>query len=86
MKWFLVALMTQVYSDNSIDTYIFYNPVFDSSQQCINYVQKNNEPIYFTLMREFPNDELHKLLCVEEEKLRKFLELNAAEQEYRVET
>jgi hypothetical protein len=86
MKWFLMAIMTQVYSDNSLDTYIWYNPVFDNQQQCVEYVKQNNDPIYFTLMREFPNDELHKLLCVQEDKLKKFLELNEAERDQRTKT
>ena len=81
-----MAIMTQVYSDNSLDTYIWYKPVFDNQQQCVEYVKQNNEPIYFTLMREFPNDELNKLLCVQEDKLKKFLEINEAERDQRTKT
>ena len=76
MKWFLLAIMTLVHENNSLDTYVWYNPTFDSSEQCIDWVKNNNDKIYITLMTEFPNDKLQKILCVEEEKLKEFFERN----------
>lgn len=76
MNWFLMAIMSLTHQQGAIDTYIWYNPTFENVEQCIEFVKDNNEPIYFTLMREFPNDRLDKLFCVPEDKLREFLQAN----------
>jgi hypothetical protein len=76
MKWFLVAFMAMTYNDGGKDLYIWYNPTFDSSIECTEWVKKNNDTIYLNLMEEFPNDRLDKLFCIEEDKLEKFLDAN----------
>jgi len=72
VKWFLMAIMTMVYNGDQKDTFVWTNPIFDSKQQCVDYVKDNNQPIYFKLMENFPNDKLDRLLCVRQDKLEKF--------------
>ena len=75
MKWFLIAIMTVTYNGGlEKDTYIWQQPNFNSVEECKNFVANNNTPIYITLKQNFPNDTLDRLLCVNEEKLRKFLQ------------
>lgn len=77
MKWFLLAIMSITYNGGKeIDTFIWSNPTFESVQECIEYVKNNNTPIYMTLKRQFPNDQLDKLFCISENDLKKFIELN----------
>ena len=73
MKWFLVAIMTMTYNGGlDRDIFVWSNPYFQSSQECVNWVKNNNDSIYITLMREFPTDRLDRILCVNEENLKKF--------------
>lgn len=76
MKWFLVAFMSMTYSDGGKDLYIWYNPTFNSNTECTEWVKGNNNTIYLNLMEKFPNDRLDKLFCIQEDKLKKFLDAN----------
>ena len=71
--WFLVAIMTLVHNGNEKDIYIWSNPYFTSSQECLEYVKENPQDIYLHLKEVMPADKLERLLCVEEERLRKFM-------------
>jgi len=75
MKWFLIAVMSVLYSNDEIDTYIFTKP-HDSSEACIEWVQQNNADIFLQLKQTFPNDKLDRLFCIDEEKLEHFLKAN----------
>ena len=75
MKWFLMAVMTATYNGGlEKDTFIWSNPTFNSVEECKDFVKNNNVPIFLTLKQNFPNDEMDRLLCVNEEKLKKFLQ------------
>lgn len=75
MKWFLVAIMTVIYSGDEKNVYVFTKPAFDTVEQCKTYVQQNGESITKHLFLQFgPKDQMDRLLCVQEEKLKKFLE------------
>ena len=78
--WFLVAIMTLVYNGDEKDLFIWSNPTFSSSQECLDYVKEYPQDIYEHLKKEFPADKLDRLLCVEEEKLKKFMKDSQAEQ------
>ena len=73
MKWFLVAIMTVLYNGDEKDVYIWSDPHFESSAQCLEFVQQNRSEVSSHLRREFPGDTVSRLLCVEEEKLKQFL-------------
>jgi len=80
MKVFLVAIMSLVYSGDQKDVYIWSNPIFDNPEQCVEWVKDNGPTIYLHLKDEFPGDGLEKLLCVNEDKLKDFLEASQIEQ------
>lgn len=80
MKWFLVAIMTLVYNGDEKDVYIWSDPHFESSAQCLEFVQQNRQDVDRHLRLQFPGDTLSRLLCVEEEKLRQFLTDSSTEQ------
>jgi hypothetical protein len=71
--WFLVAIMTMVHDGDAKDVYIWSEPRFETSEQCLDYVRTEPEEIYLHLMQQFPADKLDRLFCVQEERLRKFL-------------
>jgi len=78
--WFLVAIMSLVYDGDSKDVFIWSDPIFANEVECVDFVQNNNYHIYNHLKAEFPGDKLDRLLCVEEERLKPFLEDSQAEQ------
>jgi len=71
--WFLVAIMSLVYDGDQKDVFIWSDPTFANEVECVDFVQNNNYHIYDHLKGEFPGDKLERLLCVEEERLRKFM-------------
>lgn len=73
MKWFLVAVMTVIYSGDEKDVYIWSNPSFGSSADCMQFVAKNRREVDRHLREEFPGDTMNRLLCVQEDRLRQFL-------------
>ena len=74
MKWFLVAIMTVVYSGDEKNVNVFTKPEFETAEQCKTYVQQNGKGIAGHLFQQFgPKDQPDRLLCVQEEKLKKFL-------------
>ena len=78
--WFLVAIMSLVYDGDQKDVYIWSEPTFANEVECVDFVQYNNYHIYDHLVTEFPGDKLDRLLCVEQERLKEFLEDSQAEQ------
>ena len=71
--WFLVAIMTLIHNGDEKDVYVWSNPYFESSEQCLTYVKENPQDIYLHLKEQFPADKLERLLCVEEDRLRRFM-------------
>jgi hypothetical protein len=74
MNWFLVAIMSLVYQGGEKDMFIWSTPTFETLEECTTFVQTRPADIYLTLKNEFPNDSLDRLLCVERERLKRFIE------------
>jgi hypothetical protein len=74
MEWLLVAIMSMVHVPTGQDIYVFTKPVFESSQECVEYVQENPRALMFKLQMEFPKDKVDKLLCVEKQKVEEILQ------------
>ena len=71
--WFLVAIMTLIHNGDEKVVYVWENPRFVSSEQCLDFVRNNSFDIFDHLKAEMPGDKLDRLLCVEKEKLRQFM-------------
>lgn len=74
MKWFIYVIMVGMYSDGTQDTYLFTNPVLPSLETCQEYVFKNSNAIRMQMMTEFDGKTIERVFCIEEEKLKKYLE------------
>jgi len=81
MSWFLVAIMMTVYDGGKKDIYVWHNPSFESSQNCLEFVENNPQGISNHLIKQFPGDKLEKLICVPEDKLMNFLQYWKEEQQ-----
>ena len=65
---FLVATLL------NFEMYVWYNPIFDSIQQCQNYASTNTIGIFNQLIKEFPGVTVEGLWCYPEPQLNELLE------------
>ena len=76
--WFIVAIMTGVYSDGTKDIYIFQQPSdhghFHTSVMCQKYIGDNPFKIVKALVNEYGDRSPEKILCVPEETIESFME------------
>ena len=63
-----------MYADGTQDTYLFTEPTLPSLEACQEYVYKNSDVIRKDMMIQFNGKQIDKVFCIEEEKLKKFLE------------
>lgn len=75
MKFFIVALMSMIHLDtNSPNVYIFYEPTFETFEECRSYAQANGPMLMQHLFNEFgPKDRPQMVSCVNEEVIKKIL-------------
>lgn len=74
MKWYILVTMLGLFSDGTQDIYIYYNPVLPTLQACQEYVYIESNRIRQDMHDQFNGKTIDKVFCIEEEKLRKFLE------------
>ena len=76
--WFIVAVMTGVYSDGTKDIYIFEHPSdhghFHNAAMCQKYIGDNPFKIVKALVNEYGDRSPEKILCVPEETIESFME------------
>ncbi|MBJ34104.1 MAG: hypothetical protein CMC89_05190 [Flavobacteriaceae bacterium] len=64
MNWVIVAVMSMIHMNDMRDVYVFTQPTFDTSKQCIEYVQQNGQGIAYKLTQVYPNDRIAQVLCI----------------------
>ena len=68
LSYYFSRILSQISIFPKIDYY------FETSQECISYVQENQNAVMLRLAREFPNNNLDKIMCVPEENVEKIME------------
>jgi hypothetical protein len=76
--WFIVAVMTGVYTDGTKDIFIFQHPLehghFHSSNMCQKFIGDHPFKIAKALIEEFGNRPPEQIICVPEEAIEMFME------------
>ena len=76
--WFIVAVMTGVYSDGTQDVFIFQHPSdhghFHNSSVCQKYIGEHPFKIVEALVNEYGDRSPEKVMCVPEETIESFME------------
>ena len=76
--WFIVAVMTGIYSDGTQDVFIFQHPSehghFHNSYTCQKYIGDNPFKLVKALVREYGDRSPEKIMCVPEEAIESFME------------
>ena len=76
--WFIVAVMTGVYSYGTKDIFIFQHPLehghFHSSTMCQKFIGDHPFKIAKALVQEFGNRPPERIVCVPEKTIEKFME------------
>ena len=76
--WFIVAVITGIYSDGTQDVFIFQHPSehghFHNSYTCQKYIGDNPFKLVKALVREYGDRSPEKIMCVPEEAIESFME------------
>ena len=76
--WFIVAVMTGVYSDGTKDVFVFQHPSdhghFHNSATCYKYIGDNPFKLVKALVNEYGDRSPEKIMCVPEETIESFME------------
>jgi hypothetical protein len=75
MKWFILVLMMGTFSDGSKDTFLFFEPEFDTVEQCQEYVYRQAPEIKRQMMIEYQGKPIDTVYCVREDKLENLIKL-----------
>ena len=71
MKWFILVLMMGTFSDGSKDTFLYFEPEFDTVEQCQEYVYRQASEIKRHMMIEYQGKPIEMIYCVREDRLKK---------------
>jgi hypothetical protein len=74
MKWFILVLMMGTFSDGSKDTFLYFEPEFDTVEQCQEYVYRQAPEIKRHMMIEYQGKSIDMVYCVREDRLKKVLQ------------
>jgi hypothetical protein len=74
MKWFILVLMMGTFSDGSKDTFLYFEPEFDTVEQCQEYVYQQASEIKRHMMMEYQGNSIEMVYCVREDRLEKILQ------------
>lgn len=75
MNWFIYVIMIGMYADGTQDTYLYTQPTLPTLEACQQYVYNNSRVIRMDMMQEFNGKQIERVFCIEEQKLKKFLDL-----------
>jgi len=76
MKWFIYVIMVGMYADGTQDTYLYTEPTLPTLQACQEYVYVNSDTLRMDMMIQFNGKAIDRVFCIEEEKLKKFLDVS----------
>ena len=69
MTWYVLVLVTQM-TQGLHEGFLWYNPTFETKQECVTYVNENPVFVLEALETYYPDGwELKNLLCIREDKL-----------------
>lgn len=69
MKTFLIVLVMLANSNGHEDLYIVENPSFPDTNQCVAYVQENNNMLVGRATLEYNGRGVQDIFCVDQKKL-----------------
>ena len=76
--WFIVAVMSGIYTDGTKDIFIFQHPVdhghFHTSAMCYKYIGDNPFKLVKALVNEYGDRSHEKIMCVPEDTIESFME------------
>jgi hypothetical protein len=69
MKWLILVLMIGTYPDGSKDTFLYFEPEFDTVEQCQTYVYQTAPEIKQQMMIQFQGKGIDTVFCVRQDRL-----------------
>ena len=71
MSWVLLVLLT-AQLDGATEGFLWYDPIFTSKQECIDWANNNPAKMFTTLNYYYTDWEIRDVYCVREDKLDDF--------------
>lgn len=69
MMWYVMVLVTQM-TQGLHEGFLWYNPKFETEQECVAWAQNNPVPIIQALEYTYPNGwEIYQSVCIREDNL-----------------
>lgn len=69
MKWFILVVMMGTFSDGSKDTFLYFQPEFETVEQCRQHVMANAGQIKNQMMIEFMGKPIETVFCVRQDRI-----------------
>ena len=74
MKWFILVVMMGTFSDGSKDTFLYFQPEFDTVEQCQEYVYQTAPQIKQQMMIEFMGKSIETVFCIRQDRIQDVLQ------------
>ena len=78
MKWVILVFMLSTHADGSKDTFLYFEPQFDTVKQCQQYVYENSMGIRNHMTAEY-NSPIETVYCIQQNKIPQILDLEPKE-------
>jgi hypothetical protein len=75
MKWFILVFMLGMNPDGTKDTFLYFQPEFDTVEQCQQYVYQNSTELRNQMLIEFQGRSIEQVYCIREDKINKVLQI-----------
>jgi len=75
MKWFIIVLMLGTFPDGSKDTFLYFQPEFETVDECKDYVYHYSSEIRNQMMIEFQGKSIEMVYCVREDRIKDVLKV-----------
>jgi len=75
MKWFILVFMLGMNADGTKDTFLYFQPEFDTVEQCQQYVYQNSAELRKQMIVEFNGRSIEQVFCIREDKINKVLQI-----------
>jgi len=74
MKWFILVVMMGTFSDGSKDTYLYFQPEFNTVEECKEHVMVYAGQIKNQMFLEFSGKPIEQVFCIRQDRIQDVLQ------------
>ena len=69
MKWFILVVMMGAFTDGSKDTYLYFEPKFETVEKCQQHVMAYASQIRNQMFLEFAGKPIEQVFCIRQDRI-----------------